>query len=225
MAELSMMHLASSGGASEPTLSELVSTLKDGSKARSRWTAADALGQMGSNAGSAVPNLIAALEDRDQDVRISVARALGHIGEAAAPALPKLSAALSDRDSGMRWGAAQALGNLAKVAGPLAADLVKALADDEEDVRSAAATALGQMAQLGVSMPPTIGDDLTKLLLDEEWHVRRAAADALGRCGAAAFGALTALEKSRIDPHPRVARTAQAAVEKIREQAVALHLF
>jgi HEAT repeat protein len=55
-----------------------------------RDQAAQTLARIGPAAEAAVPELLAALDDPDEDVRRSVIRALGQIGPAAADAVPAL---------------------------------------------------------------------------------------------------------------------------------------
>lgn len=76
-----------------------------------RATAAYLLGQMGTNAAPAVPDLIEALDDEDAYVRIRATRALSQIGE---PAVTNLLAALTHRDELVRSNAAKALAAIRK---------------------------------------------------------------------------------------------------------------
>jgi HEAT repeat protein len=61
-----------------------------------RGLAGAALKAMGSNAVPAVAQLAAALEDREESVRVAAAEALGAIGPAASAAVPSLVARLCD---------------------------------------------------------------------------------------------------------------------------------
>jgi HEAT repeat protein len=83
------------------------------------------LGEIGPAAKEAVPDLIAALKDQEEDVRSNpadpllkdlgghvrraAARALGRIGPAAKEAVPDLIAALKDQDWSVRHNVALAL--------------------------------------------------------------------------------------------------------------------
>jgi len=69
---------------------------------------------------AAVPHLIAALKDKDRDVRCHVAGALGRIGPSAVDAVPHLITALREEDFFVRCNAALALGRI----GPNAVDAV-----------------------------------------------------------------------------------------------------
>ncbi|MCE5280094.1 MAG: HEAT repeat domain-containing protein [Planctomycetaceae bacterium] len=111
-----------------------------------RSAAAEALGQIGSDAAAAVPALMDALKDRSQSVRASAAMALGSIGPAAAEAVPLLNAMLSETDLWSLAPAAAALGNIGPKASTARADLEKLLAHDDMWVQLAAAEALLKIA-------------------------------------------------------------------------------
>ena len=76
-----------------------------------RALAAEALGQMGPEAKTAVPALTEMLDDRVADVRRSAAAALGKMGPEARPAVPALKKAAEDidEDDSVRKTAAEAL--------------------------------------------------------------------------------------------------------------------
>lgn len=80
-----------------------------------RQAAANALGQFGAKAKSAVPALIIALKDENQYVRLNAASALGRIVLEAKPAIPALLAALQDEKIEVRRNAASGLGGIAGV--------------------------------------------------------------------------------------------------------------
>ena len=61
-----------------------------------RETAAEALGDIGSPAHAAVPELAGALEDESEGVRSRAAEALGTVSQQEPTAIPALSAALQD---------------------------------------------------------------------------------------------------------------------------------
>jgi hypothetical protein len=73
---------------------------------------AEALGNIGPAAASAIPSLTEALLDADMDVRERAAEALGKIGPAAVLAIPSLTAALRDPDKEVRGAAVEALGKI-----------------------------------------------------------------------------------------------------------------
>jgi hypothetical protein len=91
----------------------LVELLKN-SAPGTRAGAAVALGVWGPRAGSAVPDLAAALRDSDGSVRAGAAKALKHTGPSARAAVPSLKAALHDRDWAVRVEAAVTLVKVAR---------------------------------------------------------------------------------------------------------------
>ncbi|MBS0208985.1 MAG: HEAT repeat domain-containing protein [Planctomycetes bacterium] len=107
--------------AQKPIFSALLGS-EDGSQhvATLQETAADALARIGNDA---VPALIAALEDKDPEVRSFACRSLSVMGDRAAPAVGALTARLSDPDENVRRAAARALGQI----GPAAKSAIPAL--------------------------------------------------------------------------------------------------
>ena len=114
-----------------------------------RLGAADTLGRMGSDARSAIPSLLGALNDGDARVRRRVALALTEVLRRAGDETPlgdvraALTAALSDPDPSARHAAAVALGEFRpdpKVAIPA---LIEAAGDDDPQIRGRAVGELG----------------------------------------------------------------------------------
>ena len=94
-----------------------------------RCTGVQGLGQIGD--ATAVPLLIAALEDEDEDVRIDAADALGRIGSSEAVE-PLLNSLRRDPCGDVKRAAAAALGAMRAVeAAPLLRALVAGRAEDE----------------------------------------------------------------------------------------------
>ncbi len=177
----------------------LIRTLKLKNKSWGvRKAAAEALGKIGA---PAVPFLIRALQDEDEDVRRAAAQALGAIGDARA--VPSLTQTLQDGDWSVREAAAWALGEIkdAQAVPPL----IRTLQDENEEVRKAAAWALGEIKDAR-AIPP-----LVQALQDEDIFVRWAAAWALRMIGAPAVPFLirTLQDEER--------RVHQAAAEALRE--------
>jgi HEAT repeat protein len=85
----------------QPCLPELITALHD-SDARVRGLAAQAIGQIGPMAVSAVPGLMLLLADPHEGSRNSACIGLAGIGPAAGDALPALSRALSDASPDVR---------------------------------------------------------------------------------------------------------------------------
>ncbi|OYT68772.1 MAG: hypothetical protein CFK48_10465 [Armatimonadetes bacterium CP1_7O] len=183
----------------------------------------------------AVPALIQALGDRDEDVRSAACGALGAIGDASAVPALRVHAEWSDA-------ARQALNRLGSAAFPLAdavrqllaqpdwrgvlgralpaqsvrdtliamgspavPALMQALRDEDKDVRSAACEALGAIGD--ASAVPA----LIKALGD--WRVRSAACRALGAIGDAS--AVPALINALEDGDWRVRSAACRALERL----------
>ncbi|HUU75392.1 MAG TPA: HEAT repeat domain-containing protein [Methanoregulaceae archaeon] len=138
-----------------------------------RWKAAEALTKIGK---PAVPRLIGALDNPDDDVRWKAAIALGEIGDPRAvepliallgdedrfvksraayalgimgePAISALISALEEKDPSLRWGAAMALGS---IRGPAAIrPLIRATTDADENVRQEAMSSLTAMGDKGL---------------------------------------------------------------------------
>jgi serine/threonine protein kinase len=176
-----------------------------------RWHAAEALGNMGGEAGPAVPALIPLLQDRVEVVRWRAAEALGKIGPAARPAVPALIAALA-RPGLLSTEAAKALGRIGGGA-DVAAALARALHSEEVYTRREAAKGLVRMAAAGA---PAL-DDLVQALRDKDNTVRTESARALGRMGSAARRAAPALTAATRDSDRLVAQTAAQALELVQK--------
>ena len=135
--------------------------------ARFRKQLVEALGAVGT---PAVPLLIQALGDWDEDVCRAAAEALGAIGDP--QAIPALIQALGDDWDAVRRAAAWALGYLGDSRAVPA--LIKALRDRSENVRRASAEALGAIGdpQAIPALIQALGDGWDK-------DVRRAAQQAI----------------------------------------------
>ncbi|HEX7077962.1 MAG TPA: HEAT repeat domain-containing protein [Candidatus Eisenbacteria bacterium] len=190
----------------------VVARLLRSAKSPLKWTRAHALRVLGElKVPASVPTLLAALEDRDADVRNVAARSLGRMRlQAAEEALvgllgkheqavsariaaiciemgartaPLLIRALREGTPRARFWAARILGEIKDARA--ARSLGDALLDGEPDVRSAGAWALGSIADR--STAPLV----LPLLEDPVWYVRAHAAEALGAIGdTTAAGAL-----------------------------------
>jgi HEAT repeat protein len=109
------------------------------------------LGRFGSEAASATPALVVALQDQNEDVRLGAASALVKVpGQRLKEALPRLIRLLSHAQATTRWAAAIVLGSLGSAGAPAIPTLVQLLVDEDESVRSGAAEAL---EKLGWSNP------------------------------------------------------------------------
>ncbi|RUR84372.1 hypothetical protein DSM107007_28880 [Nostoc sp. PCC 7120 = FACHB-418] len=189
-------------GEKKAAVDRLLELLKH-SESNVRSSAADALGNIGTEAGipglleflkdpefnvwfsatnalgnigteAAIPGLLELLKHSESNVRSSAAEALGKIG--AESAIPGLLELLKHSESNVRSSAAEALGKIgAESAIP---DLLKLFKDSESIVRSSAINALSKIGA-EIAIP-----DLLKLLKDSESVVRSSAAEALGQIGA-----------------------------------------
>jgi len=198
--------LADGGLAAVPVLLELLRS--DSSEVR--WTAADALGQIGPDAAGAAEALGAALKDDDPLVRRVAAEALGKIGPDARAAVPALIDMLNTED---RLHAVKALIRFRAAARDAASALIAVLKDPSAEVRWNACEALGDM-RADAAVPA-----LQELLADPEDKVREHAAEALGEIGPGARPALPALRRLLDDPDADVRDEAIKAIKRIDPQA------
>jgi HEAT repeat protein len=188
------------------------------------------------------------LDDPAPKVRTIAARALGGLGKAAQPALARLTPLLEAEPFEVREAATTALGSLELDAEVLRPHLARALRDDHSEVRRAASRAILKLGPQGVLFIPDIillaekrenarsvermlrrfersGPDvrslpeLVKELGHEQDRVRLLAIKFLGLAGRKAKDALPDLERMRDDPSAEVRRQAQAACERIRNNA------
>ena len=121
--QVAMRGLERMGSAAAPTLERLVRT---DTSATTRRNAAELLGWIA--APGSTPSLVAALADRDVDVRVEVAWALGEIGSPAAHAALQATAQ-NDTDPAVRTAAALALSRQ-----PVTAPVVAAASTDQTAV-------------------------------------------------------------------------------------------
>jgi len=167
-----------------------------------RAQAADLLGRL--RIRRSVADLIAALDDRSEDVRTVAARSLAAIGAPAA--IPALAATLADPS---RWTLSLVAENLMAMGPAALPELIALLECDQHNVRVAAAQILGEIRDPAAA-PPLLAllrnasdlnlraqtvaalgrlgglevlEALVVALEDPEWQVRAQAAKALGRIG------------------------------------------
>ncbi|MCE5298337.1 MAG: HEAT repeat domain-containing protein [Methanoregulaceae archaeon] len=160
-----------------------------------RWKAAEALGKIGA---PAVPPLIRALKNPDEDVRWKAAVTLGEIGDARA--VGPLVDLLGDEDRFVRSRAAYALGLI----GP---DAVAGLRDAL--VNGSVETRRGAVAALGMIPDPDAVKALIQDLDDPSDEVRQDVIDALSRQGKRAFDPLVQALRA---PGQRIAEGAALAL-------------
>jgi HEAT repeat protein len=107
-----------------------------------RWTAAQLLPRLGSDAVTTLPKLTASLKDSDSMVRWAAARAIREIAPKSPTGLDYLIPALEASDPLVRWAAIQALVDVGPSARRAAPILVQLLNDDSVVVRREAARTL-----------------------------------------------------------------------------------
>jgi HEAT repeat protein len=202
-------------GAQEVEKSRSVPQLMEALKnpdAKTRLSAANALGSRGPAAALAAEQLGATLKDRDAAVRLAAAQALGRIGPTAHAAYAPLVRALGDEDPAVSKAARESLD---KVGRPFREDIPKlsaALKDPSPAARTfALQTLLGMELDVKTAAPL-----YAALLKDEDKNLRLEAARALGKVGPkghdAAFAALMEAQKDRDPEVRRAAAEALAAM-------------
>jgi HEAT repeat protein len=134
-----------------------------------RTAAARSLAIIGTNACSAIPQLIRALSDPDRAVSMAAAAALARIGT---PAINPLIAASKDNSPAARQRAVYALGLIGPDTAAAIPDLLARLKDPDDQVRSSAAFSL---SAIGPAALPAILDAVSH----QTGLVRQGAAKAL----------------------------------------------
>ncbi len=135
-----------------------------------RKTAAYALGKLGRTEGTAA--LVAALKDKDIEVRGAAAVALGEYRDASA--IAPLTAALEDKSEFVRAQSARALGVNGRAAAQSVPLLIKLLTSDKDpNVKRHAATALGQIGERA-ALPA-----LERAVRDHDPYLSQAASEAI----------------------------------------------
>ena len=162
------------------TLDEFIRQMSSEDKVERR-DASYRLSQMGPEAQKAVPVLIKALEDRDDQIWFNAITALARIGPGAKEAVPALIEQLERASRGRyreraQYRTAFALGSIGPAALPA---LQNALAHERSNVREGAARAL---TWIGPDAGPLV-PDLVKSLGDDDEDVRATIAEALGAIG------------------------------------------
>jgi HEAT repeat protein len=204
-----------------------------------RWVVAEAIGQFGTSAAAAVPDLVARLQDAP--VRAAVLDALGRIGPAAKEAVPALLPVLRE-SSPLRFAAALALARIggegARAAVP---HLLPGLKSGDEKSRWDATVILWTMGPDARDAVPALlesvraGNDMAvdalaavdrkaavpvlveRRLKHGDPAFRRYAAEALGAAGPDAAEAVPALTELLNDPSEEVRAAAAEALRKIRK--------
>jgi HEAT repeat protein len=135
---------ASSARLPNPAGAWLVSRIGPPGAGSVRAEAALMLGEFGTNAASAVPQLVRALQDPDRAVVACAATALGRIGP---PAVDRLVPLVKSTNTPVRHMAVYALGQAGPAAATAVPALLERLNDPDPDVRAAAGAALVQVGE------------------------------------------------------------------------------
>jgi HEAT repeat protein len=143
-------------------------------EARNSWRRAEAAESLGRlRIERAVPGLIAALNDPDEDVRTVAARGLAAVGDPRA--ISPLARALADPS---RWTLSLVAENLMAMGPDVVPPLLNLLSHEEHNVRVSVVRILGEIRD------PAATPSLVAILLSEEsLNMRAQAAAALGRLG------------------------------------------
>ena len=178
-----------------------------------RAQALRSMGSFGPEANSALPQLIAGLQDSNTDVRIAAAWAIAQVApNSNAATVRALAQTLSDSDARVRTLAALALRQTGASAVDAVPQLIIALNDPIAIVRAPAADALGA---IGPGARDAVGPLAARLMIkDEQVFVLRSVSYALGNIGPDARAALPALEQAL--KMVRVSYAAQLAILKIK---------
>ena len=212
--------LAGTGEAKKAAPS-VVQAFKKEKDARVRYKLVWALGKMGPAAAASVPDLVAALEDKDLVYR--VAETLGEIGPAAKAAIASLILALAREE--VVHAVARALGKIGADSMPA---LIEAATSKEARVRAGVAEAFGEMGHRRAASSVGGGDSrvdkavptLSALLKDVKSDVRYHAARGLGMFQTHASGAVPALAEALKDKEKDVRYQSSLALGKIGAAAV-----
>lgn len=173
----------------EQTLTELLKAAKQKDNVESRVQAIMGLADFGPKAGPALPDLLDALQTKNEDLRLNAAITLSKIGLGAIKPVSKL---LNSEDDDTRFYAIWTIGWIGPDAKETAPTIIKLMNDKNEGIRRKAAFALGRLA----GDPDRTIEVLVNAFKDESGEVRQAAGEALARFGTAAVPSLIDLLKS-----------------------------
>jgi HEAT repeat protein len=169
-----------------------------------RREAVKAIGALGPGARGAVPALVRATRDENNEVRYWAVDALRRIGPGASEAAPALVIVMADDERATQQAARRALETMGKAAIP---PLLPSLNSPDPWVRASAAEVLGG---IGADRGDVI-NRLTHLLRDDSLWVRSSAAWGLGRIGKPAKRAAKPLQQALAEELRRDPTLAEAA--------------
>jgi HEAT repeat protein len=194
------------------------------------------------SAPTAIPILLAFLDDKDAALRLEAAKALGAFGPSAAKFAPDVLERIRSSDAAVRGALLEAVRAMGVNAAEVVVDLyaksgdtsaswlpavvnelgeavvapaVKRLSSDDKAVRASAAQVLGLAGAAARGAAP----QLVAALDDPAGVVRRRAAEALGAIGADARVALPALERLLADETARAQVEAAVAMSRVAVSA------
>lgn len=215
--------LANSGVKALPALSLLRGRLKINQfgdalevNAEVRASICKAIGNIGAEAESAIPELMACLKDIDENVVCSAAEALGKIGPKAARAADSLIQVFSMYGLRERKAAAEAL---AKMGSMVLQKVVKALRyDADSDVSSREGAAM-TLRYMGKTAAPAMYSLIMALRMDID-IIKKEAAAALGEIGHNSSEIIKNLIDTSSDDSPMVREEVAKALSKMGKTAV-----
>lgn len=156
--------------------------------------------------------LVAALRDREMDVRAAAAMALARYGPRGAAALPALVETLDDSDWLVGCRAGEALASMRGLEAQTLPPLIAQLSDDADGRSWCAAQAIAGMGPAAAAAVPA----LISALADHDPNVRAAAATALGSVGPQASRAAGALSQAAGDENQWVRKAASEALPRVQ---------
>jgi hypothetical protein len=176
------------------------------------WFGQTYFAMLGSDANSAVPELVSILKETKSGwVSSRAIYALCYIGPAGQA---RLAETIADLAAPQRRGTAYIIEDVEKqgvIVDDLVLALIKNLADRDHDVAKSIAYSLGEMA----IQPDLVVPALTNCLRSTDLYMRGAALDALGKFGANARSAVPALIPELEDPDPSVRKWATNALTHV----------
>jgi predicted Zn finger-like uncharacterized protein len=210
--------LDKTGGGSKANLPILLAKLKNETSAQVRAEGANGLGLMGPDAQIAIPSLVKALADKDDDVRQFAGDALKSIGSPHADQVPRLLGYLDLPSADAR---AYVLAAITLLGGSedAVAPVLKATEDQDAKVRQQAMRALGKLAQTGTLPEKGARPPLDKGLRDADRRVRRSAAEAITTDLASVKADVPNLRELLKNKEPEVGAAAAAALGRLGEKA------
>ncbi len=188
----------------EPAVSSLANLIvEEEDKIEYKIRAISILRGLGSDAASAVPQLIQALRDKASKVRLAAAEALVSFGPVAKVAVPEIIVGLADRDVEVR----KAMVACLVATEPAVPDLLPLMADQNPNVRKAVADALLQIGSQTIPMLiQTVSQWCTKPKTDidnfEKFQkMTETALHVLGKFGSDASSAKPTIALALVDPN------------------------